>query len=239
MIDDVHPLFYLRDLCRRGRDGGGAVDGAGGEERGGYIEGGFPEVGEFVEDVRDAGGGGAVVEEDDEAVGGGDHLLEGWPDRRVGRGSGWWWCCCCRRRGGWWGWRGVPAPARGRGRGGSGGWDVCVFQDSAADKDFVEGADVEVVAVGEEQGKNLVGVLVEPLLNGDEVAFQGTGVVFGTGGVAHTELFGDGSAVSLRLEKADAGVELHCHVHILIVGRHDAVEGGIVGANLGDVVVGS
>ena len=57
--------------------------------------------------------------------------------------------------------------------------------------------------------------------------------------MAHTELFGDGSAVSLRLQKADTGVELHGHVHVLIVRRHDAVKGGVVGADLADVVVGS
>ena len=82
-------------------------------------------------------------------------------------------------------------------------------------------------------------MFVEPFLDGDEVAFQGTGIVFGAGGVAHTELFGDGGAVSLRLQKADARVELRCHVHILIVGRHDAVEGGVMRTNLGDVVIRS
>ena len=235
MVHDIHPLLYRRDFCGRGGDGGRAVDGAGGEERGGYVEGGFPEVGEFVEDVGDAGGGSAVVEEDYEALGGGDHFLEGWPDGRGGRGGVWWWWWCCKRRCGW---GGVPTPA-GRGwRDGIGGWDVCVFQDSAPDEDLLKGADVEVVAVGEKQGEDLVGVFVEPLPNGDKVAFQGTGVVFGAGGVTHTELFGDGSAVSLRLEKSDAGVELHRHVDILIVGGHDAVEGGVVGADLGEIVVG-
>ena len=66
VVHDIHPLLDLGEL---GGGGGGTVDGAGGEERGGHVEGGFPEVGEFVEDVGDGGGRGAVVEEDDEAVG--------------------------------------------------------------------------------------------------------------------------------------------------------------------------
>ena len=48
MVYNVHPLCYFSG---RGSDACGAVDDAGGEVRVGGYEGGFPVVGEFVEDV--------------------------------------------------------------------------------------------------------------------------------------------------------------------------------------------
>lgn len=62
MVHDVHPLLHR---LREPVETDGAIDGAGGEARVEGVEGRFPEIGEFVEDVGDFDLVGARVEEDE------------------------------------------------------------------------------------------------------------------------------------------------------------------------------
>lgn len=87
MIDNVHAPAGART--------GWPVERALGERRVRGVVGGFEEVGELVEDVRDRGSG-ARVEEGDEARAGCDELLERGPGGD-GEGGG----CCWRGVGVW------------------------------------------------------------------------------------------------------------------------------------------
>lgn len=110
----------------------------------GAVEGGFPEVGEFGEDVGRGGVGGAVVHEGDEALVGRDELVEGRPGGEGEEG-------------------GYGAVDEG-GRGGVG-----VGFEAADGEGEIEGCHVEGVVRGQEQRDDLLRVFVQPFPDGLEV----------------------------------------------------------------------
>ena len=204
MIHDIHPLVHPRGVLRYIL---WAIDSALGERGVRGVEGRFPEVGEFGEDVGHGGGVvvGAGVEEGDEARVVGDDLGEGGPGAGVGVGM------ACHR-------------------------GVGVVGDVAGDEGVFEMRDVGVLRVGEQDGDDFVGVGVEPGFYGFEVVCQAAGVFHAALGVAEAEL-ALSVEVGLGLEEADAGVELCGDEDVLVVHGEDADEGGVVGGYLGYVGV--
>lgn len=134
MVHDVHPLPHRVRVRRRPCQGGRTVELALRKGRVERVEGCFPEVGEFVEEVGELMLVGAVVEESDEAGIVRDELAEGGP--------------------------GVEGPfvvVRVAVR------DVRVGNDTALAERPVELGDVEVVSVCEQDSDDFVRVLVEPV----------------------------------------------------------------------------
>lgn len=155
------------------------------------------------------GRGGKRSDERHEPSVGGDHRREGGPDRSRAGGRG----------------GGIPQGRKTRG-----------IESSAKGRSGLG------VGVDEQKGDDFVRVGVHPDFDAGEPGGERAGVEEGAVGVAEAE--GRVDEVDLGLEEADSGGERNGGVEVLVSGERVgggcvAEEGGVVGAHVGDVVVGA